>query len=155
MLFRSTEIQSKTWEAASDGQDVLGRARTGTGKTVAFLLPAIQQLFLRNETKTVQDQTKIQMLVLSPTRELAAQIHDQSLKLTKGANAVISHQCMFGGSSKTNDVTMLERKVPMILVATPGRIKDHIENTLIHGGKRSFKSLLSKVQILVLDETDR
>jgi hypothetical protein len=64
-----TEIQAKTWEAASDGQDVLGRARTGTGKTVAFLLPAIQQLLLRNDTKAVADQTKIQMLVLSPTRE--------------------------------------------------------------------------------------
>jgi superfamily II DNA/RNA helicase len=150
-----TEIQSKTWEAASAGQDVLGRARTGTGKTVAFLLPAIQQLLLRNETKSVQDQTKVQMLILSPTRELAAQIHDQALKLTKSANHIISHQCMFGGSSKTNDVAMLEKKVPMILVATPGRIKDHLENTLINGGKRSFKSLLTKVQILVLDETDR
>ena len=154
-LERMTEIQCKTWEAASTGEDVLGRARTGTGKTVAFLLPALQQLFLQSEGRTVMDQTKIKMLVLSPTRELAAQIHDQALKLTRTGNNTISHQCMYGGSSKTTDITMLEKKVPMVLVATPGRLKDHLENTLIHNGKRSFKSLLSQVQILVLDETDR
>ena len=154
-LVTMTEIQSKTWEAASAGQDVLGRARTGTGKTVAFLLPAIQQLLLQNANVNVREQTKIQMLILSPTRELAAQIHDQALALTKRANDIISHQCMFGGSSKPGDIKMLEKQVPVILVATPGRLKDHIENTLIHDGKRSFKSLLSQVKILVLDETDR
>jgi superfamily II DNA/RNA helicase len=154
-LTTMTEIQAKTWEAASTGQDVLGRARTGTGKTVAFLLPSLQQLFIENANVPIIDQTKIQMLILSPTRELAAQIHDQGLKLTRTGNNIISHQVMFGGTSKTKDIEMLERRIPVVLVSTPGRIKDHIETTLIHDGKRSFKSLLSKVKILVLDETDR
>ncbi len=147
-LVTMTEIQSKTWEAASTGQDVLGRARTGTGKTVAFLLPAIQQLLLHPPSNR-----KVQMLVLSPTRELAAQIHEGGVKLTK-SNSQISHQCMFGGSSKPNDLRMIERQVPTILVSTPGRLLDHLQNTAMRDNT-SFASLLSQVQILVLDETDR
>ena len=158
-LVTMTEIQSKTWEAASAGQDVLGRARTGTGKTFAFLLPAIQQLLLHppplSSNRHDIHNNMVQMLVLSPTRELAAQIHEGGVKLTKGCSSQkISHQCMFGGSSKPNDLRMIERQVPTILVSTPGRLLDHLQNTVLRD-QTSFAALLSQVQILVLDETDR
>ena len=158
-LVTMTEIQSKTWEAASAGQDVLGRARTGTGKTFAFLLPAIQQLLLHPPSPSSNrhdiHNNMVQMLVLSPTRELAAQIHEGGVKLTKGCSSQkISHQCMFGGSSKPNDLRMIERQVPTILVSTPGRLLDHLQNTVLRD-QTSFAALLSQVQILVLDETDR
>lgn len=143
-----TEIQAKTWEAASSGRDVLGRARTGTGKTVAFLLPAIQQLL--SKTRDLAPDT-IHMLVLSPTRELAAQIDDQAQKL--GAGTGITHQVVFGGASKPKDIKSFERRAPTILVATPGRLLDHLQTTTIRG--KPFAQFLSKTSILVLDETDR
>jgi superfamily II DNA/RNA helicase len=141
-----TEIQSKTFEAASSGTDVLGRARTGTGKTVAFLLPSLQRLLSQK-----LDNQSIHMLILSPTRELAAQIDDQAQKL--GAGSSIRHQVMFGGASKPKDITMLTKHVPTILVATPGRLRDHLQTTNING--RPFAQLLARTKILVLDETDR
>ena len=187
-----TEIQAKTWEAASQGKDVLGRARTGTGKvclfvlsstcvtfsmmfahhlpigsdisvflhlvlqkTISFLLPSLQQLMERKQLS----RDTIHMLVLSPTRELAAQIDDEAQKLTKGSNKQgqqhpqITHQVIFGGSSRPKDVSLFERRVPSILVATPGRLRDHLDNTTV-GGK-PFRNLFHKTSILVLDETDR
>jgi DEAD/DEAH box helicase len=141
-----TEIQSKTYEAASSGTDVLGRARTGTGKTVAFLLPSLQRLLSQQ-----LDNQSIHMLVLSPTRELAAQIDDQAQKLGSGSS--IRHQVMFGGASKPKDITLLTKHVPTILVATPGRLRDHLQTTNING--RPFEQLLARTKILVLDETDR
>lgn len=92
------------------------------------------------------------MLVLSPTRELAQQIDDEAQKLTQG-NKAIRHQVVFGGSSRPKDVTQMERNVPTILVATPGRLRDHLDNTNIKG--KPFASLFAKTSILVLDETDR
>ena len=153
---RTTEIQAKTWEPASQGRDVLGRARTGTGKTLSFLLPALQQLLEGPQLK--QNKNTIHMLVLSPTRELAAQIDDQAQLLTgagdkKNAAAGISHQVVFGGNSKPRDVTRLERCVPTILVATPGRLRDHLQTTTVRG--TPFAQLLARTSILVLDETDR
>ena len=158
-LTHQTEIQAKTWDAASQGQDVLGRARTGTGKTISFILPALQQLLMQQEQQSLARDT-IWMLVLSPTRELAAQIDDEVEKLThlpKKYNGkqqqVIRHQVVFGGSSRPKDVAQFERHVPTILVATPGRLRDHLDNTLVRG--KPFASLFQKTSILVLDETDR
>jgi DEAD/DEAH box helicase len=160
-LTTMTEIQARTWEEASSGNDVLGRARTGTGKTVAFLLPAIQQLLVAAEEGRINHYSSIQMLVLSPTRELASQIHTQAMKLTHGSK-VINHQVMFGGAKIGNDIRAMENRLPTILVATPGRLKDHLENTKLNamnhvkGGMDSpFSSFFDDVKILVLDETDR
>jgi len=153
-----TEIQALTWEAASSGRDVLGRARTGTGKTVSFLLPALQQLLLLSNDESLAQQDNntnatIHMLVLSPTRELAMQIDDEAQKLSRGNKKNIRHQVVYGGSSRPKDVAQFERRVPTILVATPGRLRDHLDNTTVKG--RPFSSLFRKTSILVLDETDR
>lgn len=156
-LTHQTEIQAKTWDAASQGLCVLGRARTGTGKTISFLLPALQQLLQQPLARDT-----IHMLVLSPTRELAAQIDDQAQKLThlpkknngkQQQQVMIRHQVVFGGSSRPKDVAQFERHVPTILVATPGRLRDHLDNTVVRG--KPFASLFQKTSILVLDETDR
>ena len=92
------------------------------------------------------------MLVLSPTRELAAQIDDEAQKLTRGAKG-IRHQVIFGGASRPKDVAQFERGLPTILVATPGRLRDHLDNTAVRG--QPFAKLFQKTSILVLDETDR
>jgi DEAD/DEAH box helicase len=147
-----TEIQARTWQAASTGFDVLGRARTGTGKTVAFLLPAINQLLVAADEKKLKQYNTIQMLVLSPTRELAAQIYDQAVKLT-ASSSMIECQVMFGGSSKPKDISTMVKRRPTILVSTPGRLKDHLETTKLF--ERPLKSFFDETQILVLDETDR
>lgn len=143
-----TEIQALTWECASQGKDVLGRARTGTGKTVSFLLPALQQLLHKD-----LDRDLIHMLVLSPTRELASQIHDEAKKLTHANKEGFKQQVIFGGSSKIMDIRGFERNPPSLLVATPGRLLDHLNNTTVRG--RPFSELFQKTSVLVLDETDR
>lgn len=144
-----TEIQAKTFEAAVTGRDVLGRAKTGSGKTVAFLLPALERIMASRTAKN-----SIAMLVLSPTRELAQQIGEQARLLAQQHSAKeVSYQVMVGGTSKPKDVSKLERQVPTILVATPGRLQDHLDSTTVGG--RSMKELLAAMQVLVLDETDR
>jgi len=151
-----TEIQSKTFEAASGGNDVLGRARTGTGKTVAFLLPAIERLV---RDGTIDDPTKVGMLVVSPTRELASQIGEQAKQLLKHHQGT-SVQVMFGGTNVKTDVNRLSGRhgLPTVLVATPGRLLDHLKSTKIKNGNNllSFgKHIMSETNLVVLDETDR
>ena len=163
-LVNMTQVQHKTWEAASGGSDVLARARTGTGKTVAFLLPAIQQIVTRQAKGASQKHPSgIDILILSPTRELASQIHEQAKLLTAnlpqqqqhqaGQDTAISSQVIFGGTDRAKDVKLFEKRHPTILVATPGRLKDHLESTRVRGAK--FSDLLKHTSILVLDETDR
>lgn len=91
-------------------------------------------------------------LVISPTRELASQIYEESRFLTSAVRSLDS-QVVFGGTSKVGDYRALERRIPNILVGTPGRLIDHIEQTTIRG--RPFKKYLDQVSTVVLDETDR
>jgi ATP-dependent RNA helicase MSS116 len=149
-LTSMTEIQAKTFAAASSGRDVLGRARTGTGKTVAFLLPAIERVL---QSKEYQVGRNIGVLVISPTRELAAQIGDQAEKLLTFHRGM-SVQVVFGGTNINTDVTKLKRGLPTILVATPGRLQDHLESTNINGRKFGA-DIMSSTSVVVLDETDR
>jgi len=145
-----TEIQSKTFEAASLGTDVLGRARTGTGKTMAFLLPALESLLKKRDYVVG---TNVGILIVSPTRELATQIGDQAEKLlTFHRNMRV--QVVFGGTKMTRDVNLLNKNIPTILVATPGRLLDHMENTKIAGRQFGY-DIMRETPILVLDETDR
>jgi ATP-dependent RNA helicase MSS116 len=159
-LITMTEIQAKTYEAASKGQDVLGRARTGTGKTISFLLPALQQL-LQNPAQSMEP-NQVSILILSPTRELAAQIGEQARQLLQTAEqqpnnnrkaSKITQQVIVGGTSKPKDIAAFERSIPTILVATPGRLCDHLETTKVRN--QPFAKAVSKTKILVLDETDR
>jgi len=172
-LERMTEIQYKTFDAASTGSDVLARARTGTGKTLAFLVPGIQSALrsgrmpgrhghsVVNDDGT-QQRGGIAMLILSPTRELAAQIHNQAQVLTSshtnsGDDSTNKHpmvsQVMFGGSSRNNDLKKLQSNTPFILVATPGRLIDHMQNSHVNGVP--FSEMIGNVSVLVLDEADR
>ena len=172
-LERMTESQYKTFDAASTGSDVLARARTGTGKTLAFLVPGIQSALrsgrmpgrhgysVTNEDGS-QQRGGIAMLILSPTRELAAQIHNQAQALTSshtnsGEDPTNKYpmvsQVMYGGSSRNNDLKKLQSNTPFILVATPGRLIDHMQNTHVNG--TPFSEMIGNVSVLVLDEADR
>jgi ATP-dependent RNA helicase MSS116 len=142
---QATEIQAKAWSAAVEGRDVLARARTGTGKTLAFLLPTLQRL----AEKPPSEESMVQALILAPTRELALQIDAQ----IKALNTSLSHLTLFGGIPKVRDLRSLSQQVPDIVVATPGRLADHIKDTVVNG--LSFRKMLRNIDILILDEADR
>jgi CRISPR/Cas system-associated endonuclease/helicase Cas3 len=150
-LTTMTEIQARTFEAASTGNDVLGRARTGTGKTLAFLLPAIERILQSGDYHAGQN---IGILIVSPTRELASQIADQAEKLLT-FHPDTKVQVMFGGTNMKTDINQLNRRLPTVLVATPGRLLDHLESTTMARGGKFGKDIMSKTPVVVLDETDR
>ena len=148
-LTSMTEIQSKTYDAALSGKDVLGRARTGTGKTIAFLLPAIERVLRSPDYSEIED---VGILVVSPTRELASQIGDEAEKLLT-FHKDMSVQVVFGGTKVTRDVSRLKKQLPTVLVATPGRLKDLLQTANVGGEK--FSKTMSRTPVLVLDETDQ
>ncbi len=135
---KPTEIQEKSIPTILNGNDIIGCAQTGTGKTAAFAIPIIQ--LLHQQPKISKG---IRTLVLTPTRELAVQIND-NFKLYKGTLR-ISNIAIFGGVPQRGQVTALKRGVD-ILIATPGRLIDLIEQGHVH---------LNEVEILVMDEADR
>jgi len=152
-LTHMTEVQAKTFEAVYvEKKDVLARARTGTGKTLAFLLPSIEALLQeeRNSKKEADRDSSIGMLVISPTRELATQIGEQAKILCENRMKV---QVMYGGVKLGKDINALSRGIPKVLIATPGRLLDHLQSTRING--RSFSDILGGIKFIVLDETDR
>ena len=95
-LHKLTEIQEKTFDVVVSGQDVVGRARTGTGKTLSFLLPALERIVSQPSAQL----DGIQMLILSPTRELAAQIAKEAERLVAQHDTNITSQVIYGGSSR-------------------------------------------------------
>ncbi|CBZ54008.1 hypothetical protein NCLIV_037910 [Neospora caninum Liverpool] len=121
-------------------RDCLIQARTGTGKTLCFLLVVIERMLL-------QPPTGVGALVIAPTRELAAQILREAEQLV--AFHPVEVAALVGGNSRKADELLLKRRRPQILVCTPGRLLDHLENTFM------FSALLEQLQILVLDEADR
>ena len=135
-----TPIQEQCIPPLLEGRDVLGSAQTGTGKTAAFALPLLQRLACdsRRPSKGTP-----RALILAPTRELAAQIGD-SIQ-TYGRFLRISHIVVFGGVSQHHQVKALNRGVD-ILVATPGRLLDLVQQGYIH---------LKEVEVFILDEVDR
>jgi ATP-dependent RNA helicase RhlE len=135
-----TPIQSEAIPLALAGHDLLGGAQTGTGKTAAFVLPMLHKL---SATAVPGAPRKIRALVLTPTRELAVQVHD-SIK-GYGKHARLASTCIYGGAGMVPQIDAMRRGVD-ILVATPGRLIDHIER----GTAR-----LGEVELLVLDEADR
>lgn len=130
-----TPIQAASIGPALEGKDILGSAQTGTGKTAAFGLPLAQ--FLVNEPEGIA-------MVMTPTRELAAQVLSQ-LKLFLGFQDGIYSALLIGGEPMPKQFRQLDRK-PRLIVGTPGRIYDHL-------GRRSLD--ISDTRFLVLDETDR
>lgn len=130
-----TPIQEQAIPVALDGNDILGSAQTGTGKTAAFAIPMLVHL-LNSDSSTA--------LVLLPTRELAQQVLD-NVNLILGKSTNIKSALLIGGDSMMKQLQQLKRN-PRIIIGTPGRINDHLL-------RRSLK--LSNCDFLVLDETDR
>lgn len=130
-----TEIQSAAIPAALQGKDVLATAQTGTGKTLSFLLPMYIYLL---------ENPQAQALILSPTRELAQQTAEEFEKLADEEHR-LGYALIIGGDNIHKQYADLRRK-PRVLVATPGRLLDHMQ-------RKSVK--LAAVQWVVLDETDR
>ena len=151
-LHNLTEIQEKTFDLILSGKDVVGRARTGTGKTLSFLLPAVERVIQKQATGAMP--AGIPILILSPTRELAAQISKEAEWLVAQHGPELTSQVVYGGSSRREDIDRFNKQLPTILVATPGRLKDHLASTQLNGSK-PFVDAFQNLQILVLDETDR
>jgi ATP-dependent RNA helicase RhlE len=135
-----TPVQSKAIPAILEGKDVMAGAQTGTGKTAGFTLPLMQRL---SENPLTGPRRPIRALVLTPTRELAAQV-GESVK-TYGRHLPLRSTVIFGGVKINPQKDKLRQGVD-ILVATPGRLLDHINQRTVD---------LSQVEILVLDEADR
>ena len=138
-----TPIQLQAIPVVLQGRDLLAAAQTGTGKTAGFTLPILQHLETKPVGKLPNGRYPIRVLVLTPTRELAAQVHESVRDYGKH----LSHNaaCVFGGVNINPQIAQLRGKVD-VLVATPGRLLDHV-------GQRTVD--LSHVEILVLDEADR
>ncbi len=139
-----TPVQREAIPHVLQGRDVLAGAQTGTGKTAAFVLPILQKLNAqRLNTNGQQRRNPIRVLVLTPTRELALQV-EESVR-TYGKQRPVQSAVIYGGVGFDGQVNRL-RQGPEIVVATPGRLLDHV-------GQRTID--LSRVEVLVLDEADR
>ncbi|NOT99016.1 MAG: DEAD/DEAH box helicase, partial [Sideroxydans sp.] len=134
-----TPIQAQAIPVILKGGDLMGGAQTGTGKTAGFTLPLLQLL----ADKQVVGKGHIRALVLTPTRELAAQV-EESVRMY-GKHLPLKSMMMFGGVNINPQIKQLHGRVD-ILVATPGRLLDHLQQKTVD---------LSHVEILVLDEADR
>ncbi len=138
-----TPIQAEAIPAVLAGRDLLGGAQTGTGKTAAFTLPMLHRLSQGERGKSRFGGVAIRALVLTPTRELAAQV-EESVR-TYGKHLSLTSTVVFGGVGMNPQINAMKRGVD-ILVATPGRLLDLQQQGFLD---------LSQVQILVLDEADR
>jgi ATP-dependent RNA helicase RhlE len=138
-----TPIQAQAIPAVLKGGDLLAGAQTGTGKTAGFVLPMLQRLMAVPSKRDARGRIAIRALILTPTRELAAQV-EESVR-TYGKHVPLTSMVMFGGVGMQPQIDRLRKGVD-ILVATPGRLLDH-------HGQRTLD--LSHVEIFVLDEADR
>lgn len=133
-IVKPTPIQIETIPAIFSGKDVIGKSKTGSGKTLAFLLPLLQNL--SNETKNTE------VLILSPTRELAIQITEEANKFNVNEIGILA---AYGGKDIGSQLKKLNKGINMV-IATPGRLIDHIDRGNID---------LSKVKTVIIDEADQ
>lgn len=136
-------IQLQAIPSILAGKDIMGCAQTGTGKTAGFALPMLQRLQHYANTSTSPARHPVRALILVPTRELAAQVY-KSVK-TYGKYLPLKSAVIFGGVNMNSQIEEMHAGVE-ILIATPGRLLDHIQQKTIN---------LAKVEILILDEADR
>jgi ATP-dependent RNA helicase RhlE len=134
----TTPVQTQAIPPGLQGRDIVGCAPTGTGKTLAFLLPALERL-LQNPTQTQSPR----MVILEPTRELVIQIAGEARKLAAGTSLRVAS--IYGGTGMKKQIDRLRQGVD-IVVATPGRLMDHMRRKNVR---------FDDLQILVLDEADR
>lgn len=135
-----TEIQAKSVLPLLEGKDVLASAKTGSGKTLAFLIPAIELLHMLNW----KQHNGTGIIIVSPTRELSMQTYGVLSELLQGSN--LTYGLVMGGSNRSAERDRLAKGVA-ILVATPGRLLDHLQNT------NDF--LVRNLKCLIIDEADR
>jgi len=138
-----TPIQAQAIPVVLTGKDVMGAAQTGTGKTAAFALPLLQRLMKHENASTSPARHPVRALVLLPTRELADQVAQQVKLYAKYTN--LRSAVVFGGMDMKPQTLELKAGVE-VLVATPGRLLDHIE---------AKNAVLNQVEYVVLDEADR
>ncbi len=138
-----TPIQSKCIPVVLEGRDILAGAQTGTGKTAGFTLPLLQRLAQHSNVSVSPARHPVRALILTPTRELAAQV-EQSVR-TYGRHLRLRSAMVCGGVGMGNQVRALRQGVD-ILVATPGRLLDHVQQRSVN---------LAQIEVLVLDEADR
>lgn len=134
-----TPIQQQAIPIVLQHRDILGCAQTGTGKTAAFAIPVLQLL----SQQAVSGHRHIRTLILTPTRELAIQIHESFAAY--GKHLSLKHAVIYGGVSQQAQTNALGKGID-ILIATPGRLLDLMQQGYVH---------LNKVEIFVLDEADR
>ncbi|KAI9710628.1 MAG: hypothetical protein M1812_007393 [Candelaria pacifica] len=150
-----TQVQSMTINETLKGADVLAQAKTGTGKTLGFLVPVIQNILSkdpdlirpsRGERRTRESVSDIRALIISPTRELAEQIAVEARKLAQKTGVIV--QTAVGGTQKTAGLRQMQRQGCHILVGTPGRLNDILSDR--YTGVKA-----PNLSALVLDEADR
>jgi len=134
----ATPIQAQAIPPGLEGHDIIGCAQTGTGKTAAFLIPILQRL-IHDQRKTKDPR----VVILAPTRELVIQVTQETRKLATGSS--VRMVAIYGGAKMKPQIDKLRRGVDVV-IATPGRLQDHMRRKNIN-----FKAL----QVLVLDEADR
>lgn len=132
-----TPVQAGVIPAALDGVDVIGQARTGTGKTASFVIPILEDLLPKREAPDTQ------ALILVPTRELAVQVRDEVVKLS--ATRRINCVALYGGKPIRGQIEKLKEGA-QVVVGTPGRVLDHIARGTLK---------LRDIWCVVLDEADR
>lgn len=140
---QATPIQQKAIPEILQGHDVLAAAQTGTGKTAAFTLPLLARLLPLSNRSASPAMHPVRALILAPTRELADQVADNVAQYSAGS--ALRHAVIFGGVPIEAQKTALRAGVE-IIVATPGRLLDHLEQKTVQ---------LNRVDLLVLDEADR
>ncbi len=138
-----TPIQAKAIPVVLAGRDVMGAAQTGTGKTAAFTLPLLQRMMRHANASMSPARHPVRALVLAPTRELALQVADNVKKYAQ--HSQLRSAVVFGGMDMKPQTEELRRGVE-VLIATPGRLLDHIE---------AKNAVLNQVEYVVLDEADR
>ena len=138
-----TPIQIQAIPAVLSGADLLAGAQTGTGKTAGFTLPILHRLSEQSRSGPLPRRLPIRALILTPTRELAAQVEESVREYGKYLN--LNSMTIFGGVGINPQIQRLKSRID-ILVATPGRLLDHVQQRTVD---------LSHIEILVLDEADR
>ncbi|KAF7871783.1 hypothetical protein EAF04_003890 [Stromatinia cepivora] len=147
-----TEVQTMTINQALQGTDIIAQARTGTGKTIGFLLPTIQNILEKSPELASRQRysraraSDIRAIIISPTRELAEQIAVEAVKITRNTDLIV--QVAVGGSSKREMLRKVQREGCHILVGTPGRLQDLLMDEY-------SQVSAPELTTLVLDEADR
>ncbi|KAG0328870.1 hypothetical protein BGZ99_004182 [Dissophora globulifera] len=142
-----SKVQSEVLSLLPTDSDMFVKAKTGTGKTLAFLIPALETIMAKSDPKTLKAGDLATCIIISPTRELAQQIAEEAKKLASTHRFNV--HCLVGGESKGQQIRQLNNRRVDIVVGTPGRLNDLIETV------PEFRRQLEGVKTLILDEADQ